>query len=156
MSDRVLLYIIIGAFLFAIGIGIFTGWHIKPDKQCPVIKDTLYVKGDTILVPYPVEVIKWKERKPAVKENDSIYTQTFDSSFVSHKDTIRIEAGVEFNESAKTFSMDMEIKHKNYESFRIDTIKVNYIEMKEVDDPLWKYTTVVGLLLLILSLIFGG
>jgi len=132
MSDRVLLYVIIGAFLFAIGIGMFTGWHIKPNKVCPVIKDTVLVKGNTVLVPYPVTVIKWKEKQPAVETLEG-YTAMFDSEFVSHKDTIGIKSLISFNDSTKDFEMDMDIKHKDYESFRVDSVKYTIIETKEID-----------------------
>lgn len=157
MSDRVLLYVIIGAFLFAIGLGMFAGWHIKPDKQCPVIKDTIYVKGDTVLVPYPVTVIKWKEKQPAIDEKDG-YSAIFDSSFINHKDTIDVKAKVNFYTSTKEFGINMDIKHKDYETFRVDSVKYTVIEIKEVevDNPLWIWTTVAGGILLILSIIFGG
>lgn len=159
MSDRVLLYIIIGAFLFAVGLGIFAGWHLKPNIKCPVIKDTLYVKGDTIPVPYPVTVIKWKEKQPAIHNPvTEEYEGYFDSSFVSNNDTIEVDAAVIFMEKTKEFLWDIDIEHKDYESFRVDSVKYTVIEIKEieVDNSIWIYTTIVGGILLILSIIFGG
>lgn len=159
MSDKVLLYVIIGAFLLAIGIGIFTGWYIKPDKQCPVIKDTILVKGDTIPVPYPVTVIKWKEKQVAVYDTSQReYEGYFDSLFINNKDTIEISTAVVFAEKTKEFEVDMDIQHKDYDYIQIDTLKINNEIVKEVgvDNPLWIWTTVVGGILLILSIVFGG
>lgn len=162
MSDKTLVYVLIGAFLFAVGLGIFVGWKLKPNKKCPVIIDTSYVKGDTIFIPYPVEIIKWKERKPALVDSvkEERYYQNFDSSFVSYNDTIDIKAEIGFTETTKEFDFDMDIQHKDVEIFRTDTIKVNYIEVKEVEvsDPLWIIVAISEFVLMIgiIILAIGG
>lgn len=157
MSTKTLVIVIIGAALLALLIGGYIGWTLKPVKVCPVITDSSYVIGIPYLVPYPVTVIKWEKKQPAIKTNSG-YVAVFDSEFVSHKDTIGIKSLVSFNDSTKNFSMDMDIEHKDYESFRIDSVKYTVIETKEVevDNPLWIWTTVAGGILLILSIIFGG
>jgi len=160
MTDKIYTIILVGAGLVILLVGGLLGWYVKPEKTCPLIQDTLYIKGDTLLVPYPVEIIKWREKQPAVKTSEG-YTAVFDSEFVSHKDTIGINTLVSFNDSSKIFDMDMDVKHKDFESIRVDTIKVNYIETKEIEvnNPDWITATVTStvlLLLAIIALIAGG
>ena len=160
MSDNTKTLILIGSGIFMIVVGFLLGWNIKPTKVCPTIIDSVYVIGDTVFIPYPVEVIKWKERETAViyDSTEQEYEGYFDSLFVSHRDTIGIDLAVVFAEKTKEFEIDMNIQHKDVEIFRTDTIKVNYTEIKEieVDNPLYIWTTVIGGLLLLLSIIFGG
>jgi hypothetical protein len=160
MIDKTLVYVLIGAGLVILLVGGLLGWYVKPEKTCPIIQDTLYVQGDTLLVPYPVEIIKWREKQPAVIIEKE-YTAKFDSEFVSHRDTIDIKSIIGFDDSSKIFDMDMDVKHKDFESIRVDTIKVNYIETKEIEvnNPDWITATVTStvlLLLAIIALIAGG
>lgn len=159
MSTKAYTLILIGAGIILLVGGIFIGTKLIKKEPCPEITDSIYVVGDTVLVPYPVEVIKWKEKQVGIPNVDStIYTAIFDSQFVSHKDTIGIKAEISFNDNSKEFGMDMDIEHRDVEIFRTDTIKINYTEIREieVDNPLWIWTTVISGLLLILSIIFGG
>jgi len=161
MIDKTLVYVLIGAGLVVLLVGGLLGWYVKPEKNCPIIIDTVLVKGDTIPIPYPVEVIKWKEKQPGIPNIDStVYTAVFDSSFVSHKDTIGIIATVSHNEKTKEFLLEnMEIEHKDYDFFRVDTLKKYYPKEVEVNNPDWITATVTStvlLLLAIIALIVGG
>jgi len=145
--------------LLIFGAGFFTGRYTHK-CNCPEIKDTVLVKGDSILVPYPVETIRWLEKKPALQAGRKFY-QIFDSLFVSNNDTIGIKAKVEFNDSTKEFTLDMDIQHRDYDFTRVDTLKIKVETIKEIEtiDPIWVTTTITSTVLLLISLLallFGG
>jgi hypothetical protein len=159
MGNKTYTLILCGVGVLLLFIGGLLSWYIKPEKVCPAITDSVYVKGDTIKVPYPDTVLVWKEKQSAVYDSvNQEYEGYFDSSFVNNDDTILVDLAVVFAEKTKDFEIDMNIEHKDYEKIRVDTIKVNYVDIKEVeiDNPLWVWSTVIGGILLLVSIIFGG
>jgi len=105
--------------------------------------DTLYVYGDTLWTSQDtVWSVKW-EKIPVVTTVDSsgvvAKNVTKDTLLVMDKDSIKIKSSATYYPSEDTFDMEIDVDFRGYDSFRIDTIKVNnYIPVEvEVDEPFY-------------------
>lgn len=128
--------------------------------------DTLYVYGDTLWIPQDtIWTVKWK-KIPAVTTIDSTglvtKSATKDTLLVMDKDSIKVKANANYYPSEDKFDLGIDIDYRRYESFRIDTVKVNnYIPVEvPVDEPfydefIWGFGTAAAIFTAII-LIFGG
>lgn len=162
MSNKAYTLILVVAGIIILLVGGYVGYSIKKDKPCPTISDSIHTIGIPYPVPYPVEVIKWKDKQSGTPDIDStVYSAVFDSQFVSNKDTVDIVAEVSFDNKSKEFDMNMDIEVRGVDIVRVDTIKVNFTETKEVEvnNPLWitiTATSILGMLLALIALVVGG
>ena len=165
MTQKIKWFLIGAGVVICIGIGILIGWNVKSVKTCPEIKDSIFVFGDTLIVyKDTLHTIEWIQI-PAISDTDSVdmVTKSFvkDTTMVSNRDTIKIKTDVKYYPDKDVFDLGMNIEHKDYEMLRIDTVKINYIEIKEIEvqNPIWVTTTItstVFLLLALIALAFGG
>lgn len=89
-------------------------------EKCKSDVDSVLIPGD----PYPVvhdSIIYVEKEVPAEKDSTGIKAK-FDSTLVSQKDTIGVHAVVRLRDT--TAIWQMEIRHKNTETVRVDTFKV--------------------------------
>lgn len=127
--------------------------------------DTIYVAGDTVWMPQDtVWQTKWI-KIPAVTSIDSAgmvtKSVTKDTLLVMDKDSLKIKATAVYHPSEDNFDLGIDVDFRRYESFRVDTLKVdNYVPVEvKVSDPLWVIIAIVEFVvlggLLVLSLIGG-
>jgi hypothetical protein len=119
-------------YLYGIALLILLGYifYLKsciPQPEPEVITETEYIQGrDSIIYEdrwYPLEI----EKPVFIDKEDSTIKSSFDSTFVSGKDSISIKAEVRIKDSIAKWFMD--IKHRDAETIRVDTLKIT--ETKE-------------------------
>jgi len=154
MDNKIYTLSLIGAGIVLIIIGGLLGWNLKPVKVCPIIIDSVLVKGD----PYPVyrdTTIYITSSQPAETVNDSIKQTTFTETVVSHQDTITITSVVEYNPVKDIFNLAQKIDHKDYSFNRVDTLKIKVVETFYIptEQPFYDTFSFGSILTLVLVLI---
>jgi hypothetical protein len=144
-------------YISIVFIVIIAGLHFfyyTPDKtnavkeakeQCAKDTDTVLVKGDTV-IQYRDNFITVTKRE-VIKIGDTLNT-SFDSTFVSGRDSISLTANVKIIDGFADWLVNL--KHKDAELFRTDTITVytpKYIEtvIKEKDWKIITYSYIAGI-----------
>lgn len=127
--------------------------------------DTTYVAGDTIYIYRDTSFSANWNQIPATTTIDTngLVAKSIekDTTFYSNQDTIKIKVKAEYIPEEDLFNLAMDIEHKDYSSFRVDTLKVTEyypVEVK-VTDPMWTLVA-IGEFVIILGgialIIFGG
>ena len=152
--------------IISIGAGYVLRYCTEPGLPTEVPpNDTTVVTGTTVLTVHDtVYIAKWY-KVPAVTTIDSagMVTKSIekDTTVYSNQDTINIKVKAEYIPEEDLFNLAMDIEHKDYSSFRVDTMKVTEyypVEVK-VSDPTWiliaagEFIVILGGIALI---IFGG
>lgn len=91
------------------------------------IPDTAYLPGKPTIV---YRDTSFKKDKPIIEIENKVLGSIFDTSYVSGKDTISVEAKTIFDIKANNADWAMNIKHKDYE-LNADTIKIYIPEIIE-------------------------
>jgi VIT1/CCC1 family predicted Fe2+/Mn2+ transporter len=93
-------------------------------SSCKSTIDTTYVIGDTV-IQFNDRFITVTETKEVIKSGKAV-TSSIDSLVISGKDTIKVDAAVTIlNDMAHWI---LKVNHKDYETLRIDTVKISYPE----------------------------
>ena len=155
LAESAAIHIIIGIVLTLV---IFGGgvWVGRTTHTCPQI-DTIYVdKTDTVYITKLEQIKVFYPVKQAVKESDSVYCVTFDTTLVAGKDTVISNKKVCFDEANKTFSMDEFIEIRGYDIKIIDTVFSDIVKEVEVEvSPPFYEINWFGTVIIVLALILG-
>lgn len=127
--------------------------------------DTTFVAGDTIYIYRDTTFSASWHKVPATTTIDSsgLVTKSIekDTTVYSGEDTISVNVKADYIPEEDLFNLALNIKHKDYSSFRVDTLKITEyypVEVK-VNDPTWTYVA-IGEFIIILGgialIIFGG
>ena len=159
MSNKAYTLIIIGAGLLLLIGGFFLGWNVKPAHTCPVVTDTVLVKGDTAWLPSELQLTYGWEDLPAetdTVDEEVIKSSSVDSTFTYDKDVVRIQAEVKYNLETDLFDWLLNIEHKDFGSHQTDTLKVYIMETVEIEtsNPFWLMLSIAEFFLIILAIIF--
>lgn len=109
-------------------------------QECQQDTDTTYLQSEPII---EYRDTSFNTTNPSVVDKDSLYKSSFDTSYVSGKDTIEIESNTVFDiETGKT-NWSFEIKHKDFMQLP-DTIRITtprYIDKVVVENN-WLYNLI--------------
>lgn len=127
-----------GSVLILLLVSNFITWKISKNVYSKVeLVDTIYIKGDTITIEKPTEVfvIKYVDRIIEHKINDSLFVTQLDTLIVSDKDTIEIDNTIMTRYPNSLIDFVQIITHKDYESFRVDSLFIPVETIKYIEEP---------------------
>jgi len=128
--------------ILAIGLGIFLGKFIWTLPEIPK-PEIVYITGDTIYAEKPVieYIIAYRDIVTR-KISDSLFVTQIDTTLINNKDTLQISNKI--TSKGELIDFVQKINHKDYASFRIDTLKIPVKEIEYVEKERFILDTFIG------------